>query len=247
MASIARPVETDTIRAGFPPKPLSIEGQHLNLFGLVYALDHLVECAKSHRTPIQPNGLLHIAIGPALWPNYSGAPYPPRAANPGLIPQYPAGAGSTARANIDNAFAVANKAHSDECAMDQALSERFYQMIPSDAAKDLKEIMLGYPQPTFRQLFDQAILQYGHMNPSSRLKNKQKMTEDWDYREGVTKLFRRLKACQNYGTYCGEPLADGDLRDAALVCINKSGAYRQPYLDFKREPQTYMSVQTFFR
>ena len=61
------------------------------------------------------------------------------------------------------------------------------------------------------------------------------------------KLWRHLKRCATFANYAGEPILDSQLRDAALLVINRSRAYNQAYLDFKREVnQTFTNVKRFF-
>ena len=143
MTVLAGPTDIDTIRSGFPPKPLQIEGRpSLHLQGLVYALDHLVDCGLSHRAPTQPFGKLHLVIDPTLWNNYSAQSYPARTLDPGNHPIYPANAGPTGHANIDNKFAIRNKGYTDEHEMDIALIERFYSLLEPSYEQDLRQIML---------------------------------------------------------------------------------------------------------
>ena len=128
MTMLASPTDQATIKAGFPPQQHQLQGEAV-LEDLVLLLDHMAQCGKSHRTATQPNGKLHIAIPASLWPNYSQTPYPARIPFPGHVPTYPQNTNSTVRANIDNQFAILNKAYTDEAAMDVALAERFFSLL----------------------------------------------------------------------------------------------------------------------
>ena len=125
---LASPTDQATIKAGFPPQRHQLQGEVV-LEDLVEILDHMAQYGKSHRTATQPNGKVHIAIPTSLWPNYSQATYSARIPSPGHVPNYPHGTNSNARANIDNQFAVLNKAYTDDAAMDVALAGRFFTLL----------------------------------------------------------------------------------------------------------------------
>ena len=49
--------------------------------------------------------------------------------------------------------------------MDIALSDSLYLLLKQDYATDLRELMLTIPEPTFLQLFEQAISKWGNSTP----------------------------------------------------------------------------------
>ena len=246
MVSLQKPVDIADMRAAFPAMPMPIRDK-VTLKGLVRVLSHIVDCAASHRTPERPIGLIHLAIPNTLWHNYSGGTYPTRAANPGAVPFYGPNANGQRRADVNNAFAVHYKAYHDEQAMDGALSERFELMLPAKAAQELRVMKLTMANPTFLQIFTRAVQKWGRTTPTQRMQNRNDMTADWNAADGMSSLWYRLKECMNFGEYCGEEIPENEVRDAALICINRSGAYRQAYLDWKREPnQTYENLRNFF-
>ena len=131
--------------------------------------------------------------------------------------------------------------------MDECLIERFYSLLDVDQASDLRDVMLAFPTPTFLQMFNQAVIKWGTTNPGTRTKNREAMTQAWHPNKGMMKLWRHLKRCATFANYAGEPIPDSQLRDAALLVINRSRAYNQAYLDFKREAnQTFTNVKRFF-
>ena len=57
------------------------------------------------------------------------------------------------------------------------------------------------------------------------------------------------KSCgriRNFGIYANQPIPETNIVDAALILIAQSGAYKEAYLRFKRQPQNYLDLQQFF-
>jgi len=75
------------MRLGFPTVPSRFEGRP-NLNILIRGLRHLMECAKSHRTPGQPLGKLYLCVLANTYAIYTAQAYPARAPNPGGAPFY---------------------------------------------------------------------------------------------------------------------------------------------------------------
>ena len=242
---LAGPTDSATIKAGFPLQLQQLTTEAV-LEDLIYILDHMAECGKSHRTATQPDGKLHIAIPASLWPNYSQAPYPQRTGFPGHTPFYPNNMTSTARANIDNRFAVLNKAYTDDAAMDVALSERFFALLRPQDQSRLRQRINNLAAPTFIQVFQEAVFIHGTTTPQMRLDNEEKLTKPWDYKEGFQVLWDRIKHIRNFGIYCNSPIPETKIVDGVLILIARSGAYKDAYLRFKTEQQTYQNLQQFF-
>ena len=242
---LASPTDSATIKAGFPPQLQQLTGEAV-LEDLVVILDHVAECGKSHRTATQPDGKLHIAIPASLWPNYRQTPYPARQVFPGHVPVYPPGTNSTTRANIDNGFAVINKAFTDDAAMDVALTERFYALIRLQDQSRLRQRVNNITAPTFIQVFEQAVVLFGVTTPSMRMEMKGKLTDPWNFRDGFQVLWDRIKRIRNFCQYCNSPIPEALIVDSALINISRSGAYKDAYLRFKQEPQNYLNLQQFF-
>ena len=79
------------------------------------------------------------------------------------------------------------------------------------------------------------------------MENRNRMLAPWHPNDCMSKLWRHLKSCANYGFYAGETVPDNILQDAALIVINRSCAYNQCYLDFKCEAyQSFANVKIFF-
>ena len=132
--------------------------------------------------------------------------------------------------------------------MDEALIEHFYGILEDTYVADLWKIMLQQAtQATFLDTFESATLKWGKSNHTSRMENRNRMLAPWHPNDCMSKLWRHLKSCANYGFYAGETVPDNRLQDAALIVINRSCAYNQCYLDFKCEAyQSFANVKIFF-
>ena len=130
----------DSMRASFPTRPVPIVGEP-TLPELLRILNWLIECGRSHRTAGQPLGKLYLVINHVLYPMYTAQAYPNRAPNPGDTPFYAPNSGSTARANVNNTFALQYKLYHEELHMDEALIEAFYDVLEQDYAADLPSVI----------------------------------------------------------------------------------------------------------
>ena len=146
------------------------------------------------------------------------------------------GSNETARENVDNIFSLNDKVHHDENNMDEALIERFYDLLDPTHASNLREVMLahfGVPA-TFIQTFESTMHKWGTSTATSHRDNRNIMVDAWYPNGGMTKLWRHLKTCASYGYFSSGKISDTQLRDAALIVINKSRAYKKTYLTFKQ-------------
>ena len=86
-------------------------------------------CGKSQRSPDQALGMLYMVLGLALFANYSPAPYPARAADPGERTIYADNAGPRAIKNADKIFKLAKARYENAMNMNQSLNEEFILLI----------------------------------------------------------------------------------------------------------------------
>ena len=93
-----------------------------------------------------------------------------------------------ARRSIEITFAVAYKLFQNKNTMDLALIKRFYGML-DDRAEDLRDEMLGIANPTFLQVYDAAIAQWGHSTPSYCEANIASITDPWHETDSMKKLW----------------------------------------------------------
>ena len=206
-----------------------------------------MECAKSHRTPGHPLGKLYLAVQPAMYALYTQQAYPQRAGNPGDTPFYAVNSTAAVRKQADNTFGLLFCLHHDENTMDQALIERFYASIDMEYEMDMREAVVAIPNATFLQVFDQAIRKYGRTTPTSQKKNFDSMTAQWHPSDGVQRLWRQIQDAANYAVFAGQAIPENHLVDAALICIARTQAYKQAYLDWRQEQnQTFAYLKTFF-
>jgi len=147
---------------------------------------------------------------------------------------------------IDNGFAVFNKAYTDDAAMDVALTERFFALLRLQDQSRLRQRINNLTAPTFIQVFEQAVVLYGVTTPLMRKNMKDKLTNPWNFRDGFQVLWDRFKRIKNFCQYCNSPIPEALIVDSALINISRSGAYKDAYLRFKQEPQTYLNLQQFF-
>ena len=243
------PTTVEAMQANFPKKgkPAPLEGRP-NMKGLISVLSYMRDCSKSHRVPGRDMGLLHLVLPPPLYANYTAAPYPPRTPDPGPLPLFPPNATDAQRRTLELQHALARKLHIDEETMDQCLTEEFLSLLSDEVAQDIRDQMSTLANPTFLQVYVTiAHRKYGGSNPTMNLKNKESMTADWTADEGVTKLFRRIERAAEFAQFAGAPVTDREKMDAALVCINRTGQYRQDYIDWKSEPnQTWVRLKEYF-
>ena len=101
------------------------------------------------------------------------------------------------RRNTKNAFAVNYKRHHDENNMDQALIKRFLQMIDPDYTQSLHDATCHLANPTFINMFDQAVAMWGRTTPEARNANRACLTEPWNPADGVNRLWRHLRDRDN--------------------------------------------------
>ena len=100
------------MKAAFSTRPLTITNKP-TLVGFVHVLDPLMDCDRNHSTPGQALGKFHICIPSQLWKIYSQTAYTNRQARPGDRPFYTPNSNSSARASVDNVFALKYKLHHD--------------------------------------------------------------------------------------------------------------------------------------
>ena len=73
------------------------------------------------------------------------------------------------------------------------------------------------------------------------------LTNTWHPSKGLRQLWNQINNAANYTIFAGAPIPESILVDSALICIAKTQAYKQAYLDFKRETdQTLVHLKRFF-
>ena len=237
MASLHGVTETATMKAAFPNMPNGTNVTDIpSLKSLLSCLQHLVNCAQSFRVDGRPLGLLALAVTAPVYALYTPDAYPARSINPGANPAYHANAGPVPRLNVQNLFGTEYRTYQDENHMDEALIDRLYTMLGSDRAQDLRDRIMAIANPTFLEVYNHAVQMWGHSTPSSRDENVKSLKAAWHETEGMAKLWRQIKTAVNYAVYAGQPIPPEQIVDAALICINRTQAYKQDYLAYKRLP-----------
>ena len=241
------PTTAELMRVSFPKrKPAPLEGRP-TMKGLVSLLPYLRDCAKSHRVYGRDMGLLHLVIRAILYANYTAQSYPVRQADPGQLPLFAPGADTAQQRTAELQHALAYKFHADEETMNQCLIEEVLSLLSADTAQDIRDQMASMANPTFIQVYDLAHIRYGGTNPSMNMANRQSMTADWSPEDGISKLTRRIDQAAEFAQFAQAPISEEDKMDAALFCINRTGAYRQSYIAWKTEPnRTWLHLKHYF-
>ena len=238
--------ELATMKTAFPSMPMTLEGPQ-TLTTLLAIQQHLINCAQSFRVEGRPLGLLNLAIPAQVYQLYTADPYPARAVNPGDRPLYAGNVGQVARANIDNIFAVNYRNYHNEQNMDEALIDRLYSMLGAERAQDLRDSLVAMVNPSFLQACAQAIRLWGHTTPTTRDANWKTLKNAWHESEGMAKLWRQIKTAVTFAVAAGQPIPPEQIVDAALICINRTQAYKQSYLSYKQLPvRNYTTLKTHF-
>ena len=246
MAAINGTTTAATMKESFPSMP-PVTDSTPTLKSLLACLQHIINCAQSFRITGQPLGLLNIAIPAPAYVLYTADAYPARTNSPGERPFYAPNAGSIARLNTENLFAIAYRQHHDERTMDSLLIDRLYAMLGIERAQDLRDAVVALADPTFLQVYDQAVALWGIATPFSRDENRKSLKADWHEIDGMAKLWRQIKTAVSYAVYARQPIPPEQIVDAALICINRTQAYKQDYLAWKRLPvQNYAALKVHF-
>ena len=171
-----KPANITVIQAAFLSSSIPIEGIP-TILGLVRILKHIMNCVKSHRTPVQALGKLYIFLTSVLLSLHVTTPYPSRCANPGAQPFCAPVSDGTARAKVENIFTLNHKAHHDKNNMDKALIKQFYGLLDPTHTSDLREVMLAHVcgPATFVQKFEYAMQKWGTSTATSRMANRNRI------------------------------------------------------------------------
>ena len=80
-------VSKDAMRAGFPLKITSVQGE-ITLKNLLKTFKHPIECAQSCVTTYTLLNFLYMVVPETLWQHYSQVAYPRKPVQPGGNPPY---------------------------------------------------------------------------------------------------------------------------------------------------------------
>jgi hypothetical protein len=131
--------------------------------------------------------------------------------------------------------------------MDRALIDRLYLTIGPERAQDLRDNVVAIANPSFLQVCDAAVRMWGHTTPSSRAANLETLKAPWHATEGMAKLWRQIKDTVAFAVAANSPIPPEQIIDAALICINRTQAYKQSYLAYKQLlVQNYPILRTHF-
>ena len=73
------------------------------------------------------------------------------------------------------------------------------------------------------------------------------MVAKWSPVDGTTRLWRHLKECATLAEFQGNPISEQQIKDVALIIINRSQAFSIHYLLWKEQPnQRYTNLKTWF-
>jgi len=202
----------------------------------------------TYRLAASPIGMLYIACNANLWHHWSGGAPPARTANPGDTPFIVQWTTRNDAARIRDRWAVTKRKHNAENSMDEALILRFYECIENDYAKDIRDDLLGIANPTFLQVFERATEKYGKTTAAQRMETRTRLRNTkWNPSDGTTRLWRHLKDCATLAEFQGDPIAEQQIKDAALIILNKSQGYPIHYLMCKEQgDQSYTNLKNYF-
>ena len=110
-------------------------------------------------------GKLYLELRQQSYALHTANPYPQRTLDSGATAIYQGDENATQQKAIDNAFEVAYKRHHDENTMDQALISRLYSFLDDDHGQTLRDAVYRIPNPTFHDVFDAAVREWGQTTP----------------------------------------------------------------------------------
>ncbi len=106
--------------------------------------------------------------------------------------------------------------------MDMAHIKRLYAMLDPEYAQELQDSIIHFTNPTFLDVFDDAVRKWGQTTPSTRMENIALLTSPWNAANRIHQLWRQIRGAANYATYAGHPIQDSTLVDTAPICIAQS-------------------------
>ena len=69
----------------------------------------------------------------------------------------------------------------------------------------------------------------------------------WNPSDGTTRLWRHLKNCATLAEFQGDPIAEQQIKDAALIILNRSQEYPIHYLMWNEQAdQRYTNMKAHF-
>ncbi len=120
-------------------------------------------------------------------------------------------------------------------------------MLDQEYAQELCDSVVRFANPTFLDVFNDAVQKWGQTTLSTRMENIASLMSPWNASDRIHRLWRQICRAANYATYAGHPINNTTLVDAALICITRSQVYKQAYLDFHQEEyQSFAALQVFF-
>ena len=233
MAGLHGTTDIATMTLAFPSIPTMHQGPQ-SLKTLLQLQQHLINCAQTFCVDGRPMGYLDLAVGPHIYALYTANAYPEKTADPGPHVIYTPAAAAIAQKNQENLFAIEYRNHHNENFMDRALIDRLYLTIGADRAQDLRDNVIDIANPSFLQVWDAAVTMWGHTTPSSRAANLETLKAPWHATEGMAQLWRQIKDTVAFAVAANSPIPNEQIVDAALICINRTQAYKQSYLAYKQ-------------
>ena len=167
----------------FPESVPAIVGEP-TLKDIIRVLRHLIDCSQSHQVT-NNNGLnlLHICLPPALYAFFVTDPanqqYPARAADPGAVPAHNPAGNPMVWSNKKLEWECRKMRKTEEDNMDQALVERFLQLVLEVYKADFKIALNQDPNITFGNAFQWFLERYADHNENNRDENRTKMKFEW--------------------------------------------------------------------
>ncbi len=69
--------------------------------------------------------------------------------------------------------------------MDMALIERLYAMLDGEYAQELRDSVVRFANPTFLEVFDDAVQKWVQTTPSTRMENIASLTSPCNAADGI--------------------------------------------------------------
>jgi hypothetical protein len=232
--------------AAFPPKCAVIVGEP-NLRELIRVLRHCVKCAQSHSTQYDTLNCLYLVVAEALYKQYAplvfngdGTPVlnangrQERQAMP-AEPEYPGEGPTYDMMNVENNATIRdtwerkNMFYIEDKHMNRALCKLFLSLVSVEIQRTFEEEMMANPNMKFKDMADNFWATYGTVTEEEVKDNKDRLTTAWQPHQGFEALVAQIETCLVYSHFARKLIPDGELIDAFLICIKKTGCYQTGY------------------
>ena len=198
--------------------------------------------------------MIFKVLTPSLYGNYTMEDYPTEQddyPHPGDAPDFSTATNSNDQKRLQLEFDAACKKHYDCKNMDQALVRRALACLESKYVDKWDRYCTdnGIGQPTYLQLLNWLIDNYGECDAVDRDNNETRMKAQWDGSD-FQDLVDQINDGQEFATYAGHQYTDAKLVDMAEINIIKSGQYGDIHEDWLKDSitngRTWENLKTFW-